>query len=201
MADTIGSLKRAAIKLIDSLRPGDSVAVYSFSDQVTELAAYTTDRGVTKRAVMNARANGNTALYDAVARSGHELTGRSGKKVVIVFTDGRDTSSMLKVEAAIERAKVAGVPVYTIAQGDATKRPELLEQLGAISSSTGGVAFQVRDPDDMEKVFTKVADDLAHGYLLFFQAPSDEEHAWRELHVTVGGQKDLKIRAREGYYP
>ncbi len=201
MVDTIASLKRAAIKLIDSLRPGDSVAVYSFSDQVMELAPYTTDRGITKRAVMNARAFGNTALYDAVARTGHELTGRSGKKVVVVFTDGRDTSSMLTVDAAIERAKVAGVPVYTIAEGEATGRPELLRQLAAISDATGGVSFQVRDPDDMAAVFEKVAEDLAHGYLLYFQAPAEDDHVWHEIHVVVGGQKDLRIRAREGYYP
>ncbi len=201
MADTISSLKRAAIKLIDSLRPDDSVAVYSFSNQVTELAAFTTDRGIAKRAVMNTRPMGDTALYDAIARAGHEMTGRSGKKVVIVFTDGRDTTSMLTVEAAIERAKVAGIPVYTIAEGDAMDNVQLTRQLAAISNATGGVPFQVRDPDDMAAVFEKVSEDLAHGYLLFFQAPPGDDHAWREIRVVVEGKKDLKIRAREGYYP
>jgi Ca-activated chloride channel family protein len=201
MADTISSLKRAAIKLIDSLRPGDSVAVYSFSNQVTQLAPYTTDRGITKRAVMNTRPFGDTALYDAIARAGHEMTGRSGKKVVIVFTDGRDTTSMLTVDAAIERAKVAGIPVYTIAEGDAMDNVQLTRQLAAISNATGGVPFQVRDPDDMAEVFEKVSEDLAHGYLLFFQAPAGDDHAWREIRVVIDGKRDLKIRAREGYYP
>lgn len=201
MVDTIASLKRAAIKLIDSLRPGDSVAVYSFSDQVTELAGYTTDRKITKNAVLSARPFGNTALYDSVARMGHELTGRSGKKVVIVFTDGHDTASMLKVEAAIERAKVSGVPVYTIAEGEATANPELVRQLAAISDATGGVPFLVRNPDDMAKVFERVAEDLAHGYMLFFQSPAEEDHTWREIHVQINGRKDLRIRARDGYYP
>ncbi|MEO5922566.1 MAG: VWA domain-containing protein [Bryobacteraceae bacterium] len=201
MVDTIASLKRSALKLMDSLRPGDSVAVYSFSDEVTEVAPYTTDRGITKRAVMNTRAFGNTALYDAIARTGHELTGRTGKKVVIVFTDGQDTSSMLTVDAAIERAKVAGIPVYTIAQGEASTNSELVRQLAEISTATGGASFRVRNPDDMADVFEKIAEDLAHGYLLYFQAPTAEDHAWREIHVVVGGQKDLRIRAREGYYP
>ncbi len=204
MADTIASLKRAAIKMIDALRPGDSVAVYSFSDKVIELAPYTTDHGVTKRAVMDARPFGDTALYDAITRAGHELTGRSGKKVVIVFTDGRDTASMLTVDAAIERAKVAGVPVYTIAEGEATNNPELLGQLAAISNATGGVPFEVRNPDDMGKVFDKVTEDLTHGYLLYFQVPSadaGEDNAWRQIRVEIGEQKGLNIRAREGYYP
>jgi Ca-activated chloride channel family protein len=201
MADTIAALKRAAIKLIDSLRPGDSVAVYSFSDQVTELAPYTTDRGITKRAVMNTRPFGNTALYDAIARAGHEMTGRTGKKVIIVFTDGRDTSSMVTVDAAIERAKVAGVPIYTIAEGDAVSTPQLLLQLAAISNATGGVPFEVRDPDDMGKVFDKVSEDLAHGYLLYFQPPSTNDHTLHEIRVGVNDRRDLRIRAREGYYP
>lgn len=201
MVDTMAALKRAAIKLSDALRPGDSVAVYSFSDQVREMAPYTTDRNLTKRAVMEARPYGETALYDAIARAGHELTGRSGKKVVIVFTDGKDTASMLGVDAAIERAKVSGVPVYTIAQGEAVTQQALVRQLTAISNATGGVSFQVRDPDDMGRVFEKVAEDLAHGYMLYFQAPTGDDHTWRELRVEVKGDKDLRIRAREGYYP
>ena len=120
---------------------------------------------------------------------------------MIVFTDGRDTASMLTVEAAIERAKVAGVPVYTIAEGEATDNPELLGQLAAISNATGGVPFQVRDPNDMAKVFEKVSEDLSHGYLLYFQAPTGDDQAWREIRVEVGQKRDLRIRAREGYYP
>jgi Ca-activated chloride channel family protein len=200
MADTIPSLKKAALRLIDSFRPGDSVAVYSFSDQVTELAPFTTDRGVAKRAVMNVRPLGNTALFDAIARAEHELTGRGGKKVVIVFTDGNDTSSMLRMDAAIERAKMTGVPVYTIAQGEANAHPDLVRHLAAISNATGGVPFQVSDPNHMDEVFQKISDDLSHGYLLLFQPPSSDDHAWRELHVVVGGQREVRIRAREGYY-
>jgi hypothetical protein len=108
---------------------------------------------------------------------------------------------MLTVDAAIERAKVAGVPVYTIAQGDAVKNPQLIRQMAAISNATGGVPFQVSDPDDMAEVFEKVSEDLSHGYMLFFQAAPGDDHAWREIRLVIGGQKDLRIRAREGYYP
>ena len=53
----------------------------------------------------------------------------------------------------------------------------------------------------MAKVFEKVSEDLSHGYLLYFQAPTGDDQAWREIRVEVGQKRDLRIRAREGYYP
>lgn len=204
MSDTLPALKKAALRLIDALRPGDSVAVFGFSSNVVELMPFTTDHQAARRAVMGANAFGNTALYDALARIGHELTGRTGKKVIVVFTDGEDTASLLTAGTAIERAKVAGVPVYTIAQGQAIEKPDLTRQLAVISNSTGGVPFLIRDPDEMDQVFEKVAADLTHGYLLYFQPPpvdEDKEGTWRELKLVVTGARNPRVRAREGYYP
>ena len=208
LLDTTGSmlwalpaLKNAALRLIDELRPGDSVAIYSFSDRVTELQEFTTDRAAAKRAVLRTQAFGNTALYDALARVGQDLGGRPGKKVIVLFSDGKDNASTLNTDSAIQRAKAAGVPVYTIAQGEAIGQRDLLEQLEGISKATGGVAFAIEKPGEIGRVFDKVSEDLAHGYLLSFPAPPSEDPAWRNIQVVVPGLRGLKVRAREGYYP
>jgi len=153
MADTLPALKKAALRLIDSLRPVDSVAVFGFNSSVVELAPFSTDHQAARRAVMGVEAFGNTALYDALARVGHEFTGRTGKKVIVVFTDGEDTSSLLTSEAAIERATIAGVPVYTIAHGQATDNKELQTQHEGIYNSTGGVTLVSREHDEKRQVF------------------------------------------------
>jgi len=101
----------------------------------------------------------------------------------------------------MQRAKSAGVPVYTIAQGDALKSPELLKQLGTLSKSTGGVAFRISGPNEIRKVFETVAQDLMHGYLLAFQPPASEGHTWRTVDITLSDSRNRKIRAREGYFP
>ncbi|HWC96754.1 MAG TPA: VWA domain-containing protein [Candidatus Sulfopaludibacter sp.] len=201
MHDALPSLKSAALKLIGELRPIDSVAVYSFADKVNELQPFTSDKTAAERAVLRTQAFGATALYDALVRVNHDLAARSGKKVIVVFTDGSDNLSVLTTEIAMQRAKSAGVPIYTIAQGDALKSPELLKQLGTLSKTTGGVAFRISGPGEIRKVFETVSQDLMHGYLLAFQPPSVEGHNWRTVEITLADTKNRKVRAREGYYP
>jgi len=200
MRDALPALKNAALKLISDLRAEDFVAVYNFNETVTALQPFTHDMGAAKRAVMSTFADGDTAMFDALARVSQDMIGRGGKKVIVLFTDGKDNASTLTAEAAIQRAKGVGVPVYTIAQGEALLHPEYLKQLEGISKSTGGVAFKIQNPNEIGGVFEKVSEDLSHGYLLSFQ-PSAEGHVWRPIEVGVRGAKGQKVRAREGYYP
>jgi VWFA-related protein len=200
MRDALPALKNAALKMISDLRPEDSVAVYSFNKTVTQLQPFTHDMAAAKRAVMSTYADGDTAMYDALARVSHDLSGRVGKKVIVLFTDGKDNASTLTAEAAIQRAKGVGVPVYTIAQGEALLHPDYLKQLEGISKSTGGEAFKIQNPNEIGAVFEKVSEDLAHGYLLSFQPFFVEGHVWRPIEVGVR-TKGQKVRARDGYYP
>jgi Ca-activated chloride channel homolog len=201
MSNALPAVKNAALKLIGDLRPVDSVAVYSFSRSVTELQPFTSDMSLAKRAVLSTHALGETALYDALARVSRDLSGRTGKKVIVVFTDGDDNSSTLTTDTAILRVKAGGVPVYTIAQGQALQNAGYLKQLADLAKVTGGESFAVRDSSEIGSVFEKVSEDLAHGYLLVFQPPSAEDHAWHPITVQVRGVKSDKVRAREGYYP
>jgi Ca-activated chloride channel homolog len=206
LLDTTGSmqlalpaLKNASLKLIDDLRPGDSIAVYGFSDSVNELQPFTTDKDAAKRAVLHTQPFGSTALYDAMTRVSRDLSGRDGKKVIVLFTDGDDNFSSLTKETAIAAAEGSGVPVFTIAEGEALRRPEFLAQLGAISKATGGEAFTIRNTGEIRRVFEKISEDLMHGYLLSFQPASGETHDQRNIHLVLPGSKGFKVRAREGY--
>jgi VWFA-related protein len=200
MSNALPAVKNAALKLIGDLRPVDSVAVYSFNTSVTQLQPFTSDMDQAKRAVLSTRALGETALYDALARVSRDLSGRTGKKVIVVFTDGDDNSSTLTTDTAILRVKAGGVPVYTIAQGQALQKASYLKQLSDLAKATGGESFAVHDSSEIGGVFAKVSEDLAHGYLLVFRPPSGEDHAWHPITVQVRGARG-KVRAREGYYP
>ena len=200
MGEALPSLKNAALKLIGDLRRADSVAVYSFNESVSEMQTLTTDKAAAERAVLRAQAMGNTALYDALTRVSLDLTGLGGKKVIVVFTDGKDNASSVTAESVVNRAKAAGVPVYTIAEGDAVIDPALLAQLAGISKATGGEAFVIRSPAEIGRVFEKVSEDLAHGYLLSFPPPPAANNGWHPIEVRVSA-KGAKVRAREGYFP
>jgi VWFA-related protein len=199
MQSALPPLKSAALKLIGEMRPTDAVAVYCFNSMVTELQPFTTDKQAAERAILQAHALGGTALYDALVRVNRDLAGRTGKKAIVVFTDGDDNLSTLSAAIAIARAKAAGAPIYTIAQGEALRRPDFLEQLASISNSTGGLPFEIRDPSEILKVFESVSKDLTHGYLLTFQPPEDEGNGWHDIKVALSSGKGRTVRAREGY--
>jgi VWFA-related protein len=200
MRASLPALKRAALKIIGSLRSSDSVAVYALSGGITELQPFTADKDAAARSVLKTEPGGLTALYDGLVRVTRDIAGRTGKKAIIVFTDGDDNISTLPAETAILRAKATGVPIYTIAKGT-DLHEKTLQELAAISQSTGGTSFTLHSSSEIGNVFEKVFEDLMHGYVLAFQPPEVEGHDWRPIEVVLNAPKGRKVRARDGYYP
>ena len=207
LLDTTGSmqaalpaLKNAALKLIGELRGMDAVAVYTFRETLTQLQPFTTDKQAAKRAVLRAHPDGTTALYDSLARVSREISHRSGKKVIVVFTDGADNASTLATGTVVKRAKTIGAPIYTIAQGQALRFPHVLKELETMATATGGLSFAIHNPDEIRGVFEGIAGDLKHGYLLAFRPSEAKAGEWRKIEVRLTSAKTHKVRAREGYY-
>jgi Ca-activated chloride channel family protein len=200
MQASLPALKRAALKFIDGLRPNDSVAVYALSGGITELQAFTLEKDAAAHAVLQTEPGGLTALYDGMVRVVRDISGRPGKKAILVFTDGDDNISMLPAETAIMRAKTAGVPIYTIAKG-AELHQKTGQELAAVSRSTGGIPFTLGSSSEILGVFEKVFQDLTHGYALAFQPAEAEGHTYRSIEVLLKAPKGRKVRARDGYYP
>jgi len=74
---------------------------------------FTTDKDAAKRAILRTRAQGRTALFDALSQVAQDISKRPGKKTLIVFTDGDDNSSALNANAAVGRAKKVGHSVIS----------------------------------------------------------------------------------------
>jgi Ca-activated chloride channel homolog len=202
MAEALPRVKNSIVKLIDALDPQDSVAIYTFDSQLTVRQDFTTDKRAAKRAILRTRAEGQTALFDALSEAAQELAGRAGKKALIVFTDGDDNASALNATAASTRAKKLGIPLYAIAEGEATRSHNLRKILDELSERTGGAAYQVKKASEIEDVFQKIAEDLKHLYMIAYQPPASAgDSKWHKIEVAVRGVKDYRIRAREGYFP
>jgi VWFA-related protein len=197
MEAALPALKSAALKLIAGLRPDDAVGIYSLNGGISELQPFTKDKGLAARVTLRAELGELTALYDGLVRVNRDLAARTGKKVIVVFTDGEDNDSTLSAATAILRAKTVGIPIYTIAQGHALGHAALLKELSGISQATGGLSFRIGSAAEIGPVFDSVLQDLLHGYLLAFQPQSMEGHTWRSIEVRAPGN----VRAREGYYP
>jgi len=201
MAKALPVVKNAILRFLDQLSPNDVAAIYGFSTTMVRLQDFTADKALAKKAVLHTRPAGRTALFDAISRVARDISRRSGKKVILVFTDGQDNASVLTAGAAIERAKKIGVPLYTVAQGEALNSRALVGQLKELAEQTGGLSYEVRAPRQVEEVFEDISRDLRHTYLLAYKAPPASGAKWRPIRVEITGLVGYKVRAREGYLP
>lgn len=201
MGEALPRVKNSVMKLIDVLGAGDAVAIYTFDQRLIVRQEFTTDKVAAKRAVLRTRAEGQTALFDALSETSQEISARPGKKALVVFTDGDDNSSVLNANAAVTRAKKAGIPIYAIAEGEATHSANLKKLLEELSTRTGGTSYEVKKLSDVDQVFQKIALDLQHLYMLTYQPPKSEEGKWRKIEVSLQGGKAYRVRAKEGYFP
>jgi Ca-activated chloride channel homolog len=209
LLDTTGSMnealprvKNSIMKLIDVLANDDAVAIYTFDQRLVVRQDFTTDKAAAKRAVLRTRAEGQTALFDALSEVAQEISKRPGKKALVVFSDGDDNASVLNANAAVTRAKKAGIPLYAIAEGEATRSKELRRLLEDLSKRTGGSSYEAKKPADIDQVFQKISLDLQHLYMLTYQPPPGADASkWRKIEVALRGQKDYRVRSKEGYFP
>ncbi len=201
MRESLGSVRNAVSHLLDQMRPDDAVAMYSFNTSLTKLQDFTTDKSAARRALMQTRAGGETALFDAISKASHEIAGRPGKKALVLFTDGADNASHLVPDAAIKRAATTGIPIYAIAEGDATREGQLLRELHSLATQTGGLCYSAKNPHELAKIFADIQAQLKHMYLLSYKPPKGDETKWRAIQVSIEGAPDYKIRGKQGYFP
>lgn len=201
MADVLPRVKNAAVRLIDQLGPHDAVAVYTFDQRLVVSQDFTRDKAAAKRAVLRTRAQGQTALFDALAQASQAMTRRSGRKALIVFTDGDDNASALNATSAVNRAKKVGIPLYVIEEGEALRSSNLKKLLADLSQRTGGTSHEVSKLKDMDDVFQGIVEDLQHLYMLAYQPPSaGADGKWHKIDLEVSGLKKYRVRAKEGYF-
>jgi VWFA-related protein len=204
MRDSLPTVKNSISRLIDEFRDEDSVAIYGFSTSLDLLQDFTHDRAAARRAVMRTRAAGMTALFDALAHVTLDIGARSGKKAVVVFTDGDDNASVLNAQRAVEGAKKSGIPLYTVAQGEARDSHALMNRLKEIARLTGGKTYGAKDAHEAAQIFQDISAELQHTYLLAYRPPEAKDDGWRQIQVSLSGAKDYKdctVRSKEGYYP
>lgn len=114
-------------------------------------------------------------MFDAVSDVTAEISSQAGKKAVVVFTDGDDNSSVLTAQTAGGRATRNGVPIFSIAEGEAAESSRLKKILIDLSRSTGGDTYEIRDMKDIDEIFSKISPVLPHMYFITYQPPLEPD--------------------------
>jgi VWFA-related protein len=198
MTDAMGQVKSAVKTFLTALRPNDRVTVIGFNDNVFTLARPSADLATRLRAIDRLAPWGGTALYDVIVQAIDQLGRQTGRRVLVVFTDGEDLNSHIPLETAVSRIESHDAVLYPIGQGRATDVKSLRVVLDELARKSGGRAF-FEDIAKLNDVFARILEELSNQYLLGYVSTNPaHDGTWRTIRVEAPG-KDLRIRARQGY--
>jgi Ca-activated chloride channel family protein len=200
MGAVMPKLKSAVKEFLAAAPAGEEVTLLGFNDTVFTLTRRATKPAERIKAVDRLAPWGATALYDVILRSIGMLGRQTGRKVLVVFTDGEDQGSRSTI-ADVERAlQGSDVTLYMIGQGRGVTQQRLKAVMERLSKPTGGRALFAESIDTLRTTFTELLDELSNQYLLGYAptAPRRGE-TWRSIRVEVAGHSE--VRARQGYRP
>ena len=193
----------AITEFIRSLETADKIAFYSYSRDFSRAASLTSDRSEVVRAVRSTVAGDEAALYNALLLTLKDAAQNTGRKVVVVFSNGPDNSSVVPPEDVAEFAQSAGIPIYMISTRRAQLEPVSTAVFERMTAATGGKAYFAKDWKDEHRAFASIRDDLAHLYSLSYYPKANSNTGWRAITVKLVGDqlKKYKVRTRNGYRP
>ena len=204
--DTSGSmnqsmrfLQEAVLNFVYKLEEVDTAMVVSFNESVKGSAEFTGDLDRLERFVDGLQAWGNTSLYDAIHYSLNRIRDAPGRKAVIVFSDGADTSSMMRDRDVVDYARAVEATVYCIGFKGSGPGGSPRGFLKKIASETGGQFFSPGDIGDLIQAFNAISDELKNHYLLAYTPKREADGSWREIELKVS-RPDTKVRVRKGYF-
>src|SRR5947209_3823538 len=193
----------AITEFVRSLGTADKIAFYSYSRDLSRVAPLTADRSEVVRGVRSTVAGDQAALYNALLLTLKDAAQNTGRKVVVVFSNGPDNSSVVPPEDVAEFAQSAGVSIYMISTRTAQLEPLSTAVFERMTAATGGKAYFAKNWKDEKIAFASIRDDLAHLYSLSYYPKANPNTGWRAITVKLVGDhlKKYKVRTRNGYRP
>lgn len=191
----------AIADFVRSLVGVNKVALYSYSRNLSRVATLTPDRAHILRSVRSTVAGDDAALYNSLLLTVKDAAQLTGRKAIVVFSNGPDNASLVPPEDVAELAQSTGTIIYMISTRQAEEEPVSTAVFERMSKATGGKAYFSKDWKDEKQAFMSIRDDLAHLYSLSYYPAPNQNRGWRSITVKLVG-KDLqkyRIRTRDGY--
>jgi Ca-activated chloride channel homolog len=205
----LDSVSRFLKVLLGEGNPEDTVALYNFNSDVTQHGGYTRRFARVDQMLKQLKSGGGTSLYDAVFLASHELEYRKGRHVMVLVTDGGDTTSTVDYHQALEAAQLADTVLYPVLvvpiTNDAGRNVGGENALTTLAAGTGGHVFTPNLGAQLDRAFDDIVRELRTQYLIGFypkDAPpsKDRFHTLKVTVQTTSTNRGLRVSTRSGYY-
>lgn len=203
MEERVSLARSAAINFLDGIRADDNVSIYRFDSKVTLVQDFSGSRDI-EQAIFDLKADGMTALNDAIFKAANELAARPEKRrAIVVISDGEDTFSKRSASKALKAALDANAVVYTVDMssitGSGNRRMQNQAVLRDFAEKSGGKFIATPGGAAMRDAFKSIVDELSLQYTLGYQpSMARKDGKWRAIELRVA-RPNLSIRTRKGY--
>jgi VWFA-related protein len=193
----------AIADFIRGLDRADSVAVYTFSRNLSRAASLSRSRDDVLQGLRKAVAGDEAALYNGLLLTLRDAAKVPGRKVVIVFSNGPDSASMVAPDDVRAVAEDEGIPIYVISTSDANRDPISTGVFRRIASRTGGKSFFAKTWQKQVEAFESIREDLGNSYTITYYPLPNPNEGFRKISVEIPSDVGRKYRvsARPGYRP
>ena len=211
MEDKLATLQTAAGNFVRRLKSNDMAQVIDFDSRVEIRQGFTSNQTELQSAIQQTSAGGSTSLYNAIYIALKELAKvKAGgeedvrRQALVLFSDGEDTSSLISFDEVLELAKRSEVAIFTIALRGADTQSKGFHEaefvMRQLAQETGGRSFFPAKIDDLNSVYSEIADELASQYTLGYTSKNPRrDGAWRRIVVQVD-KPGVAARTKKGYY-
>jgi len=193
----------AIADFVRGLDRADSVAIYTFSRNLSRPGPLSKDRGEAITGLRKAVAGDDTALYNGLLLTLRDAAKIPGRKVVIVFSNGPDNASMVAPDDVRAVAEDEGIPIYVISTNEVNKDAISSGVFKRITARTGGKAYWAKTWQKQVEAFESIREDLGNSYTVTYYPQANPNEGFRKISVEIlsdTGKKYL-VRNRPGYRP
>ncbi|MGE5262357.1 MAG: vWA domain-containing protein [Acidobacteriota bacterium] len=200
----IAGARQAATTFVNLMRPGDKTALIQFDTEIETLQPLTDDKTALTAAIQKITPRGNTALYDALARGGKYFESASGRKAIIVVTDGMDNASKLNREGAIKQAEQGGYSIYTVGLGNKGAgygNQDGIDEsvLRELATASMGTYAYTPDAAMLNSLYQQLSALIQNEYKLTFISPDSlRDGLKRSIVVTAPGAATVQANYNPG---
>jgi VWFA-related protein len=193
----------AIADFIRGLDKADSVAVYTYSRNLTRATPLTRERPDAISGLRKAVAGDDSALYNSLLLTLRDAAKVPGRKVVIVFSNGPDNASMVAPDDVRAVAEDEGIPIYVISTAQVNKDAISANVFRRISSRTGGKSYFAPNWQKQVEAFEAIREDLGNSYTVTYYPQPNPNEGFRKIAVEVVSDvaKKYRVQCRPGYRP
>jgi VWFA-related protein len=179
--------KDSALAFIDMMRTQDEIALILFDNVPNILLDFTNDQEQLRSSIQDLTAAGGTALFDAIISSTNQLSPISGRKSLILLSDGKDEHSKNNLDDAVEAAKLSGAPIYVIGLGSSENLDE--NSLQRFANVSGGEYYHSPTSEELHSLYRQIAQSTQEEYVLSYRSPRPEyDGTRRDISIQVGNE-------------